>query len=88
MDLRKRTIAELPKADSNLVNWMDYLQCLICYNGEILLRPYNLHHICFDDEDMDDHFCKIEDVKWWCLVPHYPYEIGGESIELYLKGEK
>ena len=47
----------------------------------ILLRPWNLYHQCFDDEDGDDHFCDAGQVEWWCLIPHEDYS----KIEELLK---
>ena len=35
----------------------EYVECVIFYKGEFLCRPWNCEHLCWDDEQHDDHFC-------------------------------
>ena len=36
----------------------EYVDCLIYFKGEILLRPWNCEHLCWDDEAHDDFFLR------------------------------
>lgn len=47
----------------------EYVDCLVVYHGEILMRPWNCEHLCWDREDRDDFFCKPNDVTHWMPVP-------------------
>lgn len=51
------------------MNPYEHVDCLIIYKGDLLLRPWNCEHCCFDDEDGDDFFCQIQDVTTWAIAP-------------------
>lgn len=36
----------------------EYVDCLIYHNGEILQRPWNCEHLCWDDAHYDDFFLR------------------------------
>jgi len=50
----------------------EYVDCLIFYKGEVLKRPWNCEHLCWDDEHYDDHFCDPKEPSHWMLVPAAP----------------
>lgn len=50
----------------------EYVDCLIVYKGEVIQRPWNCEHLCFDDVDYDDFFCNAVDVDWWMPLPKAP----------------
>ena len=43
-------------------------------SNEILTRPYNEYHKCFDDEDYDDHWSEFVGgkVTHWMELPEKP----------------
>ena len=50
----------------------EYVQCLIVYKGQMLKRPWNCEHLCWDDEEMDDHFCEPYEATHWMPLPELP----------------
>jgi hypothetical protein len=42
----------------------EYVDCLIVYKNEVLMRPWNCEHLCFDDEHYDDFFCGADEIDW------------------------
>lgn len=54
----------------------EYVECLIVYKGEVLYRPWNCEHECFDDEEHDDHFCNWEEVTHYMPLPSAPKPTG------------
>jgi len=47
----------------------EYVDCLILYKGEVLKRPWNCEHLCWDDEHYDDFFCHPTDPTAWTFLP-------------------
>ena len=47
----------------------EYVDCLIVYKGEVLKRPWNCEHLCWDDEHYDDFFCHPTDPTAWTFLP-------------------
>jgi hypothetical protein len=56
----------------------EYVDCLIVHKGDVLKRPWNCEHLCFDDEHYDDHFCDAAEVDYWMPLPAPPQH-GGEN---------
>lgn len=50
----------------------EHVYCLIFYNGDVLLRPWNCEHLCWDDESGDDFELKPKDPTHWMLLPSGP----------------
>ncbi len=50
----------------------EYVECLIFYKGEIMLRPWNCEHLCWDDEAQDDFFCDPKAPSHWMPLPAPP----------------
>jgi hypothetical protein len=76
---RKRDREELPVDQDRTHNV--HLWVLVSRNGYgILLRPWNMYHACFDDEEMDDHSFDRDDIGWWSLCQHMNYD----DFEKYL----
>lgn len=50
----------------------EYVDCLIYYRGEVLQRPWNCEHLCWDDEHYDDHFCNATEPTHWMPLPSPP----------------
>ena len=58
---------ELPKKPGK--QSYEYVDCLILKKtGDVLFRPWNCEHECFDDEGYDDFYCDASDVKLWCAI--------------------
>ena len=60
----------LPYKDGN-----SSIYCLVNTTRDgILVRPYNEYHICWDDEDADDHFTDAKGglVTHWQPIPSPP----------------
>ena len=51
------------------------VQCLVIYKKEIRILTFNHEHMVWDDFDMDDYFCDINDVTHWMPLPEYPKDI-------------
>jgi hypothetical protein len=67
-----KTSDRLPNIDKGDCNW-PHVFCLVYREGEgILVRPYNVYHKCWDDEECDDHFKDTEYFTHWSLVPACP----------------
>jgi len=68
---RKRPVSELPAGD----NFSGHIECIIKHKTQgLLIRPWNMYHVCFDDPDYDDHFCDADQVEWWSTMPHFNYD--------------
>jgi hypothetical protein len=50
----------------------EYVDCLIYYKGEVLKRPWNCEHLCWDDEQYDDFFAHPTGPTHWMLAPKAP----------------
>ena len=50
----------------------EYVECLIFYKGEILMRPWNCEHQVWDDEEHDDFFCVPTAPTHWRPLPSPP----------------
>lgn len=46
----------------------EYVDCLILYKGDILLRPWNCEHLCWDDEHRDDYFLDPQEPSHWLPI--------------------
>jgi hypothetical protein len=60
----------LPEKDGN-----SSIYCLVMAKGYgMVVRPYNEYHLCWDDEDGDDHFTTAKDgiVTHWQPLPSPP----------------
>ena len=61
---------ELPKKDGN----KSIMVLVFTTTKEILCRPYNEYHNCFDDEDYDDYWSDAIGgmVTHWMPLPNEP----------------
>jgi len=50
----------------------EYVDCLIVKTGDVLIRPWNCEHLCFDDESYDDHDCDASEITAWAHLPTAP----------------
>lgn len=50
----------------------DHVDCLIVLRGQVLLRPWNCHHECWDDAEGDDYFCDPTEPTYWMPLPAPP----------------
>jgi hypothetical protein len=66
-----RSLADMPAKPG--VESYEYVDCLILYRGELLMRPWNCEHHVFDDEQHDDFFCD------WPAVQAYRSLSGEEA---------
>ena len=57
----------------------EQIRCLVVHNGEVLIRWWNCEHLCWDDEQADDHFCNVADVTAWMLAPEPPADSGAQQ---------
>lgn len=61
----------LPELDGN-----SQIMCIVYdkYYSEILVRPYNEYHKCWDDEDKDDYYTKAVggNITHWMPLPPKP----------------
>ena len=61
----------LPEGEGNT-----HIMCLVYdkYMGQILVRPYNEHYKCWDDEDCDDFYTDGVDgnITHWMELPEPP----------------
>jgi len=46
----------------------EYVECVIFYKGEYLVRPWNCEHLCWDDEAHDDFFCNPHDPTHYMIL--------------------
>lgn len=46
--------------------------CIVYHDREIRILVFNHEHMCWDQEDGDDHCCNIEDVSHWMPLPDTP----------------
>lgn len=48
--------------------------CLVvrCGYSDVQILAYNPYHKCWDDETMDDFYCKLDEVYCWALLPTLP----------------
>ena len=61
-----RTVDRLPGKPGK--DSYEHVDCAIFRKGEILCRPWNCEHLCWDDEDRDDFFCDaLEPTHWMRL---------------------
>ena len=58
----------------------EYVECLVLYRGELLARPWNCEHECFDDEAQDDYFC-----DWNAVTAYMDLTAARQSVAAYLK---
>ena len=79
------TAKQLPVLDRSDHNW-PHAWCLVDVpNYGILVRPFNVHHKCWDDEEADDHFKEPLKIPYWMPLPDGPKlaqckdEQGGEG---------
>lgn len=52
----------------------EHVECLIYYKNQVLKRPWNCEHLCWDDEDGDDFFCDPEEPTHWPPLPAAPVQ--------------
>lgn len=71
-----RTIDRLPEKPGKAR--YEYVDCLIVLNGEVISRPWNCEHLCWDDEEKDDFFCDADKPTHWMPLPAAPVD-GGED---------
>ncbi len=50
----------------------EYVECLIYVKGEILLRPWNCEHLCWDDAHHDDFEFHPTEPTHWMPLPEAP----------------
>jgi hypothetical protein len=50
----------------------EYVECLIYHKGQILLRPWNCEHLCWDDEAQNDFYCDPKEPTHWMPLPNPP----------------
>lgn len=50
----------------------EYVDCLIVVNGEVLQRPWNCEHLCWDREDYDDFAYEALTPTHWQPLPTPP----------------
>ena len=50
----------------------EYVECLIVYKGDVIKRPWNCEHLCWDDEEHDDFFCDPKEPTHWMPLPEPP----------------
>lgn len=50
----------------------EHVDCLIVYRGQVLRRPWNCEHLCWDDEEGDDFFCDATAPTHWRPLPKPP----------------
>lgn len=74
-----KTSDELPKKPG--IRDYEYVDCLIYYQGEILARPWNCEHLCWDDEHGDDWFCDALAPTHWMPMPKPPSDDSKEAKE-------
>ncbi len=65
-----KTETALPKKPG--LKSYEYVECLIFINGEILQRPWNCEHLCWDDIYHDDFQFKPKDPSHWMPLPDAP----------------
>lgn len=65
-----KTIDRLPTKPGK--SSYEHVDCLIFYRGQILQRPWNCEHLCWDDEDYDDYFCDPLAPTHWRELPEPP----------------
>lgn len=65
-----RTIDRLPGKPGK--KSYEYVDCLIFYRGDILIRPWNCEHHVWDDEEHDDFFCHPTEPTHWMPLPEPP----------------
>jgi len=63
-----KSIEEMP-AKPGLASY-EYVECLVLYRGQLLLRPWNCEHKVFDDEAQDDHFCEWNEITAYRVIGH------------------
>lgn len=56
-----RTVGDMPAKPG--IESYEYVECLVLYRGDLLLRPWNCEHQVFDDEHHDDFFCEWSEVS-------------------------
>jgi hypothetical protein len=59
-----------PKRDPNAR--YSEVPCLVCHKGEIKILVFNHEHMCWDDADGDDFYCKTMEVSHWMELPPPP----------------
>ena len=50
----------------------DHIHCLVVRNGDIELLAWNINHDCWDDADMDDYCCNLNDVTMYMPLYSLP----------------
>lgn len=56
-----------------------YVECIIDINGRFCIRPWNTVDKCWDDEEADDFFCEMSEIKRWAYLSDIlPAEKGGD----------
>ena len=66
-----RTTDRLPEKPG--VADYEYVECVIFYKGEYLMRPWNCELLCWDNEARDGYFClPTEPSHWMPLEPPAP----------------
>jgi hypothetical protein len=60
----------LPERDPNAR--YSEVPCLVCHKGEIKILVFNHEHMCWDDADGDDFYCKTMEVSHWMELPPPP----------------
>ncbi len=61
-----KSAADMPAKPG--VERYEYVECLVLYKGDLLLRPWNCEHLVFDDEHQDDFFCEWSDVSAYRVI--------------------
>jgi len=69
-----KTSDRIPVMSRDDVNW-PHVYCLVYLKGYgVIVRPYNVYHDCWDDEESDDHFKDTMDIPYWMPQPECPRE--------------
>jgi hypothetical protein len=52
----------------------EHVWCLIVHKGEVIMRPWNCEHGCWDQEDGDDFQFEATEPSHWMPLPEPPHE--------------